>query len=73
MFKAQRGLKICYKVEDKILSQRFKTIEDFLQTAVPDKFVFRKSISKICDSYRVGKEDKKRLRAMAAKRLKFFP
>lgn len=30
MFKAQRGLKICYKVEDKILSQRFKTIEDFL-------------------------------------------
>lgn len=48
-------------------------VEDFLQTAVPDKFVFRKSISKICDSYRVGKEDKKRLRAMAAKRLKFFP
>lgn len=35
MFKAQRGLKICYKVEDKILSQRFKTIEDFLQTEFP--------------------------------------
>ena len=48
-------------------------VEDFLQTAVLDKFVFRKSISKICDSYRVGKEDKNRLRAMAAKRLKFFP
>lgn len=35
MFKAQRGLKICYKVEDKILSQHFKTIEDFLQTEFP--------------------------------------
>ena len=36
--------------------------EDFLFTKTNDLFVMRKSISKICDSYRVSKEDKQRLR-----------
>lgn len=32
MFKAQRGLKIYYKIGNRTLSQHFKIIEDFLQT-----------------------------------------
>lgn len=35
MFKAQRGLKIYYKIGDRTLSQHFKIIEDFLQTKFP--------------------------------------
>lgn len=35
MFKAQRGLKIYYKIGNRTLSQHFKIIEDFLQTKFP--------------------------------------
>lgn len=36
--------------------------ETFLNTTVLPEFVLRKTISKICDSYRVAKEDKVKLR-----------
>ncbi len=40
--------------------------ETFLFNTPQDNFVFRKSISKICDSFRVTKEAKARLRTMAS-------
>lgn len=43
-----------------------KETEYFLQNTPLDDFVFRKSISKICDSYRVKEEAKTRLRALAS-------
>ncbi len=43
-----------------------KPTEDFLLTTPLDEFVFKKSISKICDSYQVTKEAKIRLRTLAS-------
>lgn len=43
-----------------------KKTENHLFTAPLDNFVFKKSISKICDSYRVAKEAKIRLRTLAS-------
>lgn len=40
--------------------------EEFLFNTPMDEFVFRKSISKICDSFRVTKEAKTRLRILAS-------
>lgn len=44
--------------------------EDFLLKEDLDKFVFQKSISKICDSYQVTKEAKIHLRTLASTRTK---
>ena len=38
--------------------------EQFLKGCELDDFTFRKTISKICDSYRVGKEEKERLKRL---------
>lgn len=45
-------------------------IENFLVNTLLDDFVFRKAISKICDSYRVTKEAKIHLRTLASEILK---
>ncbi len=42
--------------------------ETFLQDTPLDKFVFQKSISKICDSFQVKKEAKIHLRTLASKK-----
>ncbi len=42
--------------------------ETFLQNTPLDKFVFQKSISKICDSFQVKKEAKIHLRTLASKK-----
>ena len=42
--------------------------EDFLKTTKIDTFTYNKTISKICDSYRVNKEDKTRLKEMKKRR-----
>lgn len=42
--------------------------EEFILTAPLDSFVFKKTISKICDSFRVGKEAKVHLRTLASQR-----
>lgn len=43
---------------------KHKTLtENFLNSTVLSEFVLRKTVSKICDSYRVNKEDKIQLRA----------
>lgn len=42
--------------------------ENFILTAPLDSFVFKKTISKICDSFRVSKEAKVRLRTLASQR-----
>lgn len=51
MFKAQRGLKIYYKIGDKTLSQHFKIIEDFLQTKFPknDNPMSPTNSTQLCD------------------------
>ena len=41
-----------------------KQTEDFFKKATLDDFTFNKTISKICDSYRVSKEDKLRLKEL---------
>lgn len=45
-----------------------KETEKFLLNTPLDEFVFKKSISKICDSYQVTKETKIRLRTLASKK-----
>ena len=51
------ALSICYiKFPEKT--------EKFLKTTKIDTFTYNKTISKICDSYRVSKEDKNRLKEM---------
>lgn len=42
-------------------------IEQYLKTTKLDKFVFQKTISKICDSYQVTKEAKAHIRTIAPK------
>ncbi len=45
-----------------------KATENFLLNTPLDEFVFRKSISKVCDSYQISKEAKIRLRTLASKK-----
>ena len=40
----------------------------FLENTKIDNFTYNKTISKICDSYRVSKEDKIKLREMKKRR-----
>ncbi|MBO5284249.1 MAG: DNA alkylation repair protein, partial [Alphaproteobacteria bacterium] len=45
-----------------------KETEAFLLNTPLDEFIFRKSISKICDSFRIKKETKVRLKTLASVR-----
>jgi len=41
-----------------------KETDDYLTKSKINNFTFNKTISKICDSYRVSKEEKERLKSM---------